>query len=53
MGLGRIGAFTGSLIGGWALGVKLPLAAVFGIFCVPLIIAALCARGVSFGEIEE
>ena len=53
MGLGRIGAFTGPLIGGWALGAKLPLVAVFGFFCLPLVIAATCARAVTFGEIEE
>ncbi len=45
-GIGRIGAFSGPLIGGWALSQKLPLVAVFGIFCVPLLIAAAAASRV-------
>jgi hypothetical protein len=48
MGIGRIGAFTGPLIGGWALAAKLPLVAVFGIFCVPLLIAAFSVRRIRF-----
>lgn len=48
MGIGRIGAFTGPLIGGWALGQHLPLIAVFGIFCVPLMIAAIAVRSIRF-----
>jgi MFS family permease len=48
MGIGRIGAFSGPLLGGWALGHHWPLSGVFGIFCVPLLIAALCARLVHF-----
>lgn len=50
MGLGRIGAFGGPLIGGWALGLKLPLVAIFGLFCVPLLIAAFAARAIKFDE---
>jgi MFS transporter, AAHS family, 4-hydroxybenzoate transporter len=42
-GVGRIGAFTGPLVGGWALSQNWPLVAVFGIFCIPLCIAALAA----------
>jgi MFS transporter, AAHS family, 4-hydroxybenzoate transporter len=42
-GIGRIGAFTGPLVGGWALSQNLPLITVFGIFCVPLVIAAMAA----------
>ncbi len=48
MGVGRIGAFCGPLMGGWALGHRWPLVGVFGIFCVPLIVAATCARAVRF-----
>lgn len=48
MGIGRIGAFSGPLLGGWALGQQLPLVAVFGIFCLPLLIAAIAARSVQF-----
>jgi MFS transporter, AAHS family, 4-hydroxybenzoate transporter len=47
-GIGRIGAFSGPLIGGWALSQHLPLVAVFGIFCIPLTIAAVSARRISF-----
>jgi len=39
-GVGRIGAFSGPLIGGWALAQDFPLVVVFGIFCVPLLLAA-------------
>lgn len=49
-GIGRIGAFTGPLVGGLALAQNLPLVAVFGIFCVPLAIAALAARSVRFAD---
>jgi MFS family permease len=42
-GIGRIGAFTGPLIGGWALSHNLPLVTVFGIFVIPLGIAAFAA----------
>lgn len=48
MGIGRIGAFTGPLLGGWALAEKLPLVAVFGIFCVPLLIASVAVRKIRF-----
>lgn len=47
-GIGRIGAFTGPMIGGWALSQHLPLVAVFGMFCAPLLLAALLARLVRF-----
>jgi len=48
MGIGRIGAFSGPLIGGWALAKDLPLVAVFAIFCVPLLIAAVAVRRIRF-----
>jgi hypothetical protein len=38
------------LIGGWALTQHLPLVMVFGIFCVPLTIAAISARNISFAK---
>lgn len=47
-GIGRIGAFTGPLLGGWALAAHLPLVAVFGIFCLPLTLAALSAARVNY-----
>jgi MFS transporter, AAHS family, 4-hydroxybenzoate transporter len=49
-GIGRIGAFSGPLIGGWALSQNWPLVAVFGIFCIPLSIAAFSARKIAFGR---
>jgi MFS family permease len=52
MGIGRIGAFSGPLIGGWALAQHLPLVAVFGIFCAPLAIAALAAQSVRFATAD-
>lgn len=48
--IGRIGAFLGPMIGGAALDAHLPLVAVFGIFCLPLLAAALAARGVRLTE---
>jgi len=48
MGLGRIGAFIGPLVGGWALGMNWPLVAVFGLFCVPLLIAAAASIGIRY-----
>lgn len=49
-GVGRIGAFLGPMLGGAALDLKLPLVAVFGIFCVPLLAAAVSALGIRYAE---
>lgn len=46
-GIGRIGAFCGPLLGGWALGQHWPLVGIFALFCGPLLIAAASAVGVS------
>lgn len=46
-GIGRIGAFTGPLLGGWALGQHWPLVAIFALFCGPLLIASFSAASVS------
>lgn len=43
MGVGRIGALIGPLLGGWAIGTGMPLVGVFGIFCVPILAAGLAA----------
>jgi len=43
MGIGRIGAFTGPLLGGWGLSQHWPLVLVFGMFVLPLCIAATAA----------
>lgn len=43
MGVGRAGALLGPMLGGWGMGAGLPLAAVFGMFCVPLLATAAAA----------
>lgn len=43
MGIGRFGALVGPLIAGTAMQNNVPLVGVFGLFCVPLIIAAAAA----------
>jgi len=43
MGIGRVGALIGPLLGGWAMGTGMPLVMVFGIFCVPILAAGLAA----------
>jgi len=48
MGIGRIGAVLGPLIGGLAIGKGLPLVAVFGIFCVPMLAMGIAALSVRF-----
>jgi MFS family permease len=43
MGLGRVGAVLGPSVGGYLVGAKYPISAIFAIYTVPLIIAAtLC-----------
>lgn len=43
MGLGRIGAVLGPSVGGYLVGAKYPVSAIFAIYTVPLIVAAfLC-----------
>jgi len=46
MGIGRAGALVGPMIGGWAIGLSLPLVAIFGMFCVPMLITGLCALAI-------
>ena len=46
MGIGRIGALLGPLIGGWALSAGLPLVMVFGIFCLPMLATGFAAMAV-------
>jgi len=50
MGIGRIGALLGPLIGGWALSAGLPLVMVFGIFCVPMLVTGFAAMAVRLDE---
>jgi len=46
IGIGRTGAIFGPLLGGWLLSYGTPLPILFGIFAVPLLIAAVCALSV-------
>ena len=48
MGVGRIGAMLGPLVGGFAIGEGLPLVAVFGIFCVPMLVTGVAALWIRF-----
>ena len=50
MGIGRVGALLGPLIGGAALGAGLPLVVVFGIFCVPMLATGFAALAVRLDE---
>lgn len=46
MGIGRIGALSGPLVAGVAMGRGMSLFAVFAIFCVPLLVNAFAALAV-------
>jgi len=46
MGIGRVGALFGPMVGGWAMGAGLPLVAVFAIFCAPMLAAGLAALAI-------
>jgi predicted MFS family arabinose efflux permease len=41
LGVGRVGAVLGPIVGGLLVGAHVPIAAIFAIFAVPLVIAAL------------
>jgi len=43
MGVGRIGAVIGPMLGGFLLAAKVSLALIFGIFAVPVVLAGVCA----------
>lgn len=43
MGMGRIGAVIGPMLGGFLLAAKVSLPIIFGIFAVPVVLAGLCA----------
>lgn len=43
MGVGRIGAVIGPMLGGFLLAAKVSLPVIFGIFAVPVVLAGLCA----------
>ena len=50
MGIGRVGALLGPLIGGAAISAGLPLVVVFGIFCVPMLATGFAAMAVRLDE---
>lgn len=43
MGVGRIGAVIGPMLGGFLLAEKVSLAVIFAIFAVPVVLAGVCA----------
>ena len=43
MGVGRIGAVIGPMLGGFLLAAKVSLPVIFGVFAVPAVIAGICA----------
>lgn len=43
MGVGRIGAVIGPMLGGFLLAADVSLPVIFGIFAVPVVLAGLCA----------
>jgi benzoate transport len=41
LGVGRIGAVLGPIVGGFLVGAKLPISSIFAIFAVPLVLAGI------------
>ncbi len=50
LGVGRIGAVLGPIVGGFLVGAKLPISSIFAIFAVPLVIAAILCLMVKMPE---
>lgn len=46
MGIGRAGAVIGPLLGGYILSRDVPLVGLFAVFALPVIVSALCAKGI-------
>lgn len=46
MGIGRIGAVIGPMLGGFLLAAKVSLPVIFGVFAVPVVLAGLCAAAI-------
>lgn len=46
MGVGRIGAVIGPMLGGALLAAKASLGLIFAVFAVPVLLAGLCVTGV-------
>jgi MFS family permease len=52
LGVGRIGAVLGPIVGGLMVGAHMPLAAIFAVFAVPLIAAAAMTLRISIKQYE-
>jgi benzoate transport len=50
LGVGRIGAVLGPIIGGFLVGANLPISTIFAIFAVPLVIAAILCLMIKMPE---
>ncbi|MEY4763121.1 MAG: hypothetical protein RLZZ200_2977 [Pseudomonadota bacterium] len=46
MGIGRAGAVIGPLLGGYILAREVPLVLLFAVFALPVVVSAICVRGV-------
>jgi benzoate transport len=53
LGVGRIGAVLGPIVGGFLVGAKLPISIIFSIYTVPLILAAILCLMIRFDAPEE
>jgi hypothetical protein len=52
LGVGRIGAVLGPIVGGLMVGAHVPLAAIFAVFAVPLLAAASMTLRISIKQYE-
>jgi benzoate transport len=50
LGVGRIGAVLGPIVGGFLVGAELPISSIFAIFAVPLVIAAILCLMIKMPE---
>jgi benzoate transport len=53
LGVGRIGAVLGPIVGGLLVGAKLPIATIFAIYTVPLIFAAILCLIIKMPQAES
>jgi benzoate transport len=50
LGVGRIGAVLGPIVGGFLVGAELPISSIFAIFAVPLVIAGILCLMIKMPE---
>jgi benzoate transport len=50
LGVGRIGAVLGPIVGGFLVGANLPISTIFAIFAVPLVVAAILCLMIKMPE---